>query len=130
MAEIPSGPSSERFGALWLWSGWALPAAGWGLQLLSGQGIVEWYCNTSTGTAPETIRWILGGITVVAVAMAVLGIVLAWRAVRQTGAGSASTREGREVQRFMGVSGMLLGVLFLAIILVQGVAPLILEPCQ
>lgn len=130
MAVQPPENPSQRLSVARLWAGWALPAGGWGFHLLSSHALVEWYCNSGAELSPDGVQWLLRGITALALLLALAGTLLARQTMTRTGDTATSRAEGQALRRFMGVCGLFLGVLFLAIILVQGLPSLVLEPCQ
>lgn len=130
MAEQIAENTARRPGTVALWGGWGLAAAGWALHLGVSYGMVEWYCHSDTGMSPDTIYRALNATTLVSVSLALLGIILAWRNARRTAPENTATPEGFERKRFMAIAGMLLSLLFLGIILMQGLPNFILEPCQ
>lgn len=130
MAQQANAKTAQGPGTAALWGGWALGAGAWALHLGISYGLVEWYCHTETGIAPGTIYWTLNGTTLFCVTLALLGIVLARRNTRRAKPQSAATEAGVERKRFMGQAGALLSLLFLGIILMQGVPNFFLGPCQ
>lgn len=112
-------------GLLALWGGWGLGILAWLLHLMVSYGVVGWYCREERGPDPRFISLVLNGLTMGCGLLAVAGIVLAGRNLRD----ARRTEAGRR-SRFMAHSGFLMSLLFLAIILMQGVPNLFLEPCQ
>lgn len=130
MAKQAHRKAARGPGTVALWGGWALAAVAWALHLGISYGMVEWYCHTETGIAPDTIHWVLNATTVITVALALLSMALSWSNARRVGSDTAATKEGEERQRFMSTSGMMISLLFLSIILMQGLPNFFLGPCQ
>ena len=109
------------------WGGWAVATVAWVLHLIVSYSVVEWYCRRGGDIEPERVTLALNGLTLITALMAAAGIWLAWhnlRRVRQAG------EDGRSRARFMAVSGILISTFFLVVILVEGIPPLVLGPCQ
>lgn len=117
---------NDARGVFRLWGGWLLAILGWVLHLGLSYGLVGWYCERGQGTAPQTIKAMLHGITIAAALMAATGLVLAWRNLQSV----RRSQDARDRSRFMAIAGVLSSTLFLCIILAQGVPIMILELCQ
>ena len=113
-------------GVLALWGGWVLAILAWLLHLRVSYGAVGWYCREQRELSPVLVSVGLNLWTLVCALLAVAGILLARRNLRSVGAADDAGRRSR----FMGWSGYLMSLFFLAVILVQGLPNLVLGPCQ
>jgi hypothetical protein len=130
MAKEATRSVSRGIGPLALWSGWGLAVAAWVLHLMSSYSLVEWYCHSGTDFPPGALYWTLNGITLLAAALALTGIILAWRNARRAGPDTSTTAEGPGRSRFMAITGIMISIFFLGIILMQGLPNFVLGPCQ
>lgn len=99
------------------------PAA-WTAHLLTSYPLVPLACRLGT-TAPLNLLTAATGL--IAAAAAGTGWWSYRRSLRGQQGGSGAASEGRT--GFMGLGGCLLGLLFLFAILVQGLPPILQDPC-
>ena len=95
----------------------------WTIHLLASYPLVPLACRLQT-TLP--LNLITAGTAALAAAAALTG-ALAWKRVR-----GVASREGREAPhraRFMAIVGAVLGTFFVYVILVEGLPPILQDPC-
>lgn len=103
------------------WLGWGLAPAAWALHLGLSYGLVPWVCDDG----PVGVLYV---VTAVSLLLALCGIALAWLNV------AAHRRDGHPLRsvggsRFLAWSGLLMALLFTAIIVAQSLPPMLLGPC-
>lgn len=104
--------------ALWL------PPAAWFLALVGTYALVPWACTNAVGRAGLHLVS-LGTLTLVGA-----GLLAAWKSRHAAGGGRPDQEESAaEPGRFLPTLALLVGVLFAAIIVVQWIAILLLDPC-
>lgn len=113
---------TEGPGLLWLWSGVLLAPLGWIVHLNLSYGVATLVC-------PGSRMWLVAA-TLVSLACAGVGGVLAWRVWATVGEGAEEDGSIVGRSRFMGVSGVWLSALFGTVILVQSVPPFFLRLCE
>jgi hypothetical protein len=119
----PRETFSRPGGILALWAGLLVAPVAWLTQMQVAYMVVTLDC--SAGTAPLHVT------TVVALVAAAAGGYVAWLEWRR--AGPAWPGEGAGAvsrSRFMAALGLLTSAMFFVVILAQGVATFILDPCQ
>ncbi len=118
----PSAPK-VRPGGLRLWFGVIGGIAAWAAHLLALAALVRFTCNQS-GT-----RWVLDAITVATVLVTLVAIWICVGIVRGSGDDdeAAPTVAGRT--RFLGLFGLITGVINLALILLEGSYAWFISPC-
>ncbi|MBQ1016813.1 hypothetical protein KBX71_02920 [Micromonospora sp. D93] len=127
------GPRARLAGGLLLWYAVLGGAVAWALHLLAGWGVDELTCASGServGAVP--LRAVLGA-AVVLPALATVGALLASALLwRRTAHPPGPNGEDRSVGRgrLFAVVGIWSNLLFLAIIVLGGVALLVLPPCQ
>ncbi|SCL32854.1 hypothetical protein GA0070624_4585 [Micromonospora rhizosphaerae] len=120
-------------GGLLLWYGVLGGALAWAVHLFVGWSLDELTCATGADTVAQVPLWQAVWLAVVVPAVATVGALLvatlAWRR-------TARAQRGREDDpsfgraRMLAVVGIWANLLFLAIIVLGGVAVLVLPPCQ
>lgn len=95
------------------------PAA-WSAHLLASYPLVSVACRMGTSAPLNVLTAIMA---LLAAAAAATGW-WAWRSARADGAGGSESRVA-----FMGLGGLLLGVLFAFAILMEGLPPVLQDPC-
>lgn len=113
-----------------LWFGTLAPPAAWGVQLLTGDQLVELACAPGSG-APAVegvgVETILLAITVASTLIVLLAGYVSYRSLQKTAAADPSTG-GRA--RWMSMAGIFVSGMFL-IIIVQGYLPMFfLSGCE
>jgi len=112
------------------WIGVVAAPLAWVCQLIIGYAFQEAGCAPSSGMPVldvDTEPWI-GAISVAATVAAIVGIVAA--AVTRRGATSAPATDPRGRIAFMGDVGVVISVIFLAVIVFSAVAVSSLEACH
>jgi hypothetical protein len=113
-----------------MWLGVVLAPAAWACQHVFGFGV------TQAGCSPAVSHWNVPIDTWTAIATSVAGLlviagivasVIAYRAVRDA---EIDTEPPKGRIYFMAICGMVISPLFLAIILMSGIATLILTNCH
>ena len=117
----PSAPKI-RPGGLRLWFAVLGGLAAWIIHLLSLMALVQFTCNR-----PGT-RWVLDAITAGTVLMCLAAIGLCVGIIRGADDDEAAPSAGGRTQ-FLGVFGLLTGVINLALILLEGSFAWFISPC-
>lgn len=124
MSTLPHGRLEGRH-LLRLWLGLLLPGVGWALQLAVNYAAVPWLCD-----AGRSRLWLLPA-TAAALALAALGLGIAWRLWRGSGGGwQAAGGECADHTRFMSLCALLLGGFLCVLIVVQALPGAWLSPCD
>lgn len=113
-----------------LWFGVLAAPFAWVAQLVSGYGLEEASCPTGAGVSPvldADAEPAIGAITVVAVVVALAGALAALLSRRAAAHGDADPR-GRA--GFVAGAGLLSSLIFLAVIVLGGVALLTFDSCH
>jgi hypothetical protein len=117
-----------------LWFGTTAAAVAWALQNTICEIIASKACQNNVGNwgpiSPGGVRWLMGGVTIIALAVAVAaGItsVRIWRPLSDEP--DAVHAEGRRRVQFMSLVGMFASVAFVVGILWSGIPLIILETC-
>lgn len=108
-------------GALWF-SFLGGPVA-WSAHLLSSYPLVSVACRLETAAPLHLIT----AVTALIAAAAALTGLLCYRRVRDGGPGGLGDAFGRA--RFMAIGGIIMGLFFTFVILVEGFPPLLQDPC-
>jgi hypothetical protein len=100
----------------WVWYGLLAPPAAWALQEWLG-----WYFGQRTcqGLAPTSVRWILLGVSAVALCVALAGVARGWSVWRDREVLDADHRDRVD---FMAFGGLLVSAIF-AIAVIWGALP-------
>jgi hypothetical protein len=110
---------------LLLWAGVLLGPVTWALQMQLGYMLVQPACMSGRNLS-------LHIVTIIALALAAVGGLIAWRNWQRAGQQwpSDETAGPRPRSRFMGVLGLLMSAMFFVVIFAQGIASFVLHPCQ
>jgi hypothetical protein len=105
------------------WAGLAAGPAAWAASTQGHYAAAAWTCERFAGLLPVS--------ALVLAAVALAGAALSWRAWRVAGAPVAvlSEQDGRP-SAFLAATSALTGLLFAAVIVMQGAAGLILAGCE
>ena len=120
-------------GGLLLWFGVLGGAVAWAVHLLAAWPLDELTCAAGSERVSAVPLWLAVGLAVVVPALVTVGsllvAVLIWRrTARAQAAGTEDRAYGRS--RMLAVVGVWANLLFLAIIVLGGIAVLVLPPCQ
>jgi hypothetical protein len=116
--------ANERHSLSRQWTGVLLPPIAWLTQLQTQLTLVPIVCVRGGG-------WSLHAATAGALALALLGARMAWVEWRRAGSawpGAESDKVTRS--RFLSAIGLLTAALFSALVLAQGAAALVYDPCD
>jgi len=120
-------------GGLLLWYGVLGGAVAWAAHLLAAWSLDELACARGSASIAALPLWQALGLAVVIPGLVTVGAllvaVLAWR---RTAAAQASGTTGRayDRSRMLAVLGVWANLMFLAIIVLGGIAVLVFPPCQ
>jgi hypothetical protein len=114
-------------GAGGLWYALLAPPAAWAAQELLGWFFGERTCGE---LAPATVRWIVFGMSVLALAVALVGVSLGWR-MWQTRDHTSDplASEHRDRISFMAFGGFLVSTIFAIAIVWAGLSSAFLSDC-
>jgi chromate transport protein ChrA len=118
----PSAPK-VRPGGLRLWFGVIGGIAAWAAHLLALTALVQFTCNR-----PGT-RWVLDAITVVTAVITLLAILVCVGILRSTSDDDEDDPSLAGRTRFLGLFGLITGVVNLALILLEGSYAWFISPC-
>lgn len=104
-----------------LWYGVLGAPLAWLVRISAASALVPYACATGR-------VWTLHATTAAALALALGAAAVAWRGWRRSKAGEGRRPGTRS--HLLALSGVLLSVLFTAAILLEGLAPLFMGPCQ
>ena len=107
-----------------MWIGPLLPAVAWAVQMQLNYWLVRGACARGSNLALRSVLL----LAIFSVFVAGLGCWFAWLRLKDVW-----PTEHREIQarsRFLAVLGLLMAAMFLLVIVAQGVATLIFDPCQ
>ena len=116
-----------------MWFGLLGPPLAWTLQFLFGYGLTELACNPGgdRGVALDGLTLVA---TAVAASVALLAELSAFKVFRETrqveGAGGSEEPPPKGRVHFLATLGLLLGPLFFAIIVMNGVGAIVLRGCH
>ncbi|SIR51375.1 hypothetical protein [Micromonospora avicenniae] len=127
------GPRTRLAGGLLLWYAVLGGALAWAIHLMLAWGIDELTCASGSDRIGAVPLRVVVALAVVVPALATVGALLAaalaWRRTAHTRSdGIAEGTLGRT--RLLAALGLWANLLFLAIILLGGVALLVFPPCQ
>jgi uncharacterized membrane protein YidH (DUF202 family) len=107
-----------------LWAGVLGAPAVWAVQLQTGYSLTEWVCHSER-------YFVLHLVTLVFVLLAAGGGALSWMDWKKAGRGSPDETDGGPVARtrFLGALGMVISVLFVLLIIAQGLASFFFHAC-
>jgi hypothetical protein len=106
-----------------LWFGVLGPIVIWKARLWAGYALVPYACAWQSTVA-------LNGVTLLALLLVALAGTGAWRSWRRAGRGRELERDGTVTRgRFLAVLGMLSSAFFFLVIVAEGVANIIIDPC-
>jgi hypothetical protein len=116
------GTSPQENAALWI--GVLGSAIVWAIQLQTSYAMVPWACSSGH-------RWILPFVSLAFVIMATVPGIVSWKIWRRTSASRTTEREtaGAGRRRFMAMLGMMDSVIFVLLILAQGLPVFFIHPC-
>ncbi|MFJ8579863.1 hypothetical protein [Micromonospora sp. NPDC093277] len=120
-------------GGLLLWYGVLGGAVAWAVHLLVAWSLDELACARGSESISALPLWQALGLAVVIPGLVALGALLvAALAWRRTAAAQATGTTGRgfDRSRLLAVLGVWANLLFLAIIVLGGIAVLVFPPCQ
>jgi hypothetical protein len=105
------------------WYGLLVPPVAWALQ-----GGLGWYFGQRMcqGLTPPSVRWILFGVSIAALVLALVGVARGWNAWR---AGIAADPEHRDRVDFVAFGGFLVSSIFALAIVWAGLASAFLFDC-
>jgi hypothetical protein len=127
------GPRVRLTGGLLLWYGVLGGAVAWAVHLLAAWSLDELGCAARSERIAGVPLWQVLGVAVLVPGLATVGSLLVaalvWRrTARARSAGTDDPALGRS--RLLAVVGIWANLLFLAIIVLGGVAVLVFPPCQ
>lgn len=115
---------SRLTGALALWFGLLAAPLAWTLHLFISYGLVPVTCDRGS-------KLLLGVVTGAAAIISVAAAWVSWRIWQRTRMDSTTELGGvRGRDAFLGLAGAALSLLFLALILVEGIPDIFLDPCR
>ena len=106
-------PEIGRFAAAWI--GVLGPPIIWLFQFEINYALVPFACANA-------LRWPIYMVTLIALALAAGCGLMSWR--------TRAANDAPEYIRFMGLGGAVLATGFSLVIIAQGIAGIVLEPCQ
>jgi hypothetical protein len=108
------------------WLGLALAPLAWILQISVNYAITPWLCRWESGPLLQQV------VSVVALFAAGVGVALCWMEWRRHGGGSLlhAGADLADRPRFMALTGLLFGALLWLLILLQGIPPFVVPPCE
>jgi hypothetical protein len=107
-----------------MWVGPLLPAITWAVQMQLNYWLIRGACARGSNTPMYTTFL----IAIVLVCVAGLGCWLAWLRVKRVWPDAYRDKDVRN--RFLAVLGLLMAGTFLLVIIAQGVATIVFDPCQ
>ena len=117
---MTAGAAAERPRLIWLWFGFLGPPVIWAARLMVAYALVPWACSAEGLLT-------LNVVTLVALGGTVLAGVVAAGSLRRT-RGQPSDTGWRRV-RFMAIAGLITAALFTAVIVAEGLANVLVDPC-
>lgn len=103
-----------------LWFGFLGPPVIWAIRLSASYALVPLVCRMGWS-------WLINVVTLAALAGITLAGAVAYGSWRRAGHASEPGRARRI--RFMGLVGMLIAALFFAVVVAEGLANFMVEPC-
>lgn len=123
---MTAAAAGERPGLVWLWFGFLGPPIIWAVKFMVAYALVPGACSAAGLLA-------LNVMTLVALAGTVLAGVVAARSWRRTRGEHGAQREpgqaGWRRARFMALAGIFSSALFTAVIVAEGLANVLVDPC-
>lgn len=107
-----------------LCAAWWLAGVAWLFHLLGSFVLVDWYCQHAMTWPSSRITLLLHVLSVICLAMALGGLMLAIGNKQQL------SHAGQSSHRFLALGGMGFSAFLIAIILIQAWGNFVLEPCQ
>jgi hypothetical protein len=119
----PTEPPVQPVSRAALWFAFLAPPLAWSAHLLASYPLVSVACRLQT-------TWPLHLITAATALIAAAAALTGWRCYQQVRAGGpAGLGDAFARARFMAVAGVALGLFFVFVILVEGLPPLLHDPC-
>jgi hypothetical protein len=129
----PPGHRTRLAGGLLLWYGVLGGAVAWAAHLLVGWGMDELACAAGSDRVAALPLWQAVGLAVLIPALLTAGslvvAVLVWRRTARAQRAGAGDRS-YDRARMLATVGIWADLLFLAIIVLGGIAVLVFPPCQ
>lgn len=117
-----------------IWFALAAPLLAWGGQLTTCWLIAEQVClkgvPSHEGWTAQGVRWLQGGISLAALAVALTGLAVAFRSWRRSGRDPVQRIHGSERPAFMSSFALLLSAFFTIGIIWAGFAIVLLPVCE
>jgi hypothetical protein len=114
---------SDTGGSMLAWVAVLLGPIAWTVHLLVAYFLVPTTCDAS-------LPWLLHLTTIVTAVASLAAVPLAWREMGRSAESRNSGNQGSmQARRFLGISGMALGLLFAAVVVLEGIPPVLLSPC-
>lgn len=134
-AQIASDPPSSRISARSLWFGTTAAAVAWALHGAICEIIASEACRTGVGNlwalSPLGVRWLLAGITIVFLAIAVAGGITSFRNWIQLAEHHDLVHaEGSGRPQFMALGGIFVSLAFVIGIIWAGLPLIFLDICM
>ncbi|HEX7746460.1 MAG TPA: hypothetical protein VF462_14505 [Micromonosporaceae bacterium] len=129
----PPGHGARLAGGLLLWYGVLGGALAWAVHLLGAWGIDELACAAGSERVSAVPLWQAIGLAVVIPALVTVGsLLVAGLVLRRIGRAPRAGAEDRSYSRarLLATLGIWANLLFLAIIVLGGIAVLVFPPCQ
>lgn len=112
--------AAERPGLVWLWFGFLGPPIIWAVRLMIAYALVPAACSAAGLLALNILTLVALGGTVLAGGVA----ARSWRRTRSQQDDTAWRRA-----RFMAIAGLFTSTLFTAVIVAEGLANVLVDPC-
>ncbi len=130
----PDAPTAADADWRALWFGMLAGPAAWGLHLLVGYALVSLRCTFGVFGARllgfSVLDLLLFALTLLTVALTVVGAIVAHRRWRHFGGGALLARDRTQPPgRFMALTGLASSAVFLLAIVLQAIPFLVLHPC-
>jgi len=105
------------------WVGLFAGPLAWAVDEEASYFLAGWSCQAGH-------RWATHGVSAAALALTVIGALVSWREWRERNGAGDSDNLAPARARFLTLSGLLLCLLFGAVVLIDGVAKFYFDPCQ
>jgi hypothetical protein len=122
--KLTLGSAAANRGGYAMWIGPLLPAVAWAVQMQLNYWLLHGACARASNLALRSVFL----IAIVSVVIAGLGCWLSWLRLKDIWPTGQRERQARS--RFLAVLGLLMAAMFLLVIIAQGVATLVFDPCQ